>query len=145
MFGQPTDAAPLDWSWVEEQLVRSDTYWVTTRGNGRPHPRPVWGVWVDDRLHLSIGSPEINRDLERDPELTVHLPNGIDVVIVEGTASGSTDDPVFVDAYDAKYDWAYDAEAYGPFVTVQPTIVMAWRAAGPAGRDGFRHVGCWRC
>ena len=42
-------------------------------------------------------------------------------------------------------DYPYDAEAYGPFVTVQPTIVMAWRAAGPAGRDGFRHVGCWRC
>ena len=46
-------------------------------------------------------------------------------------------------AYDKKYDWTYDLEQYGPFTTIDPSNVLAWRAAGPAGRDGFAHTGRW--
>ena len=32
---------------------------------------------------------------------------------------------------------------YGPFTRIAPVAVMAWRAAGPAGREGFTHAGRW--
>ncbi len=34
----------LPWSWAEEQLAKSRTYWISTaRSGGRPHTMPVWG------------------------------------------------------------------------------------------------------
>ncbi|HTH06990.1 MAG TPA: hypothetical protein VL916_14020, partial [Ilumatobacteraceae bacterium] len=71
------------------------------------------------------------------------LPDGLDVVIVEGAITGPTSDAAVVAAYDDKYDWKYDLAQYGPFTAVTPTDVLAWRAAGPAGRDGFAETGRW--
>ena len=48
-----------------------------------------------------------------------------------------------IDAYDAKYDWTYDAVEYGQLTEVRPQTIIAWRAAGPAGRDGFVESGKW--
>ena len=46
-------AAPLPWSWAEEQLTDARNYWITTIGpTGRPHVRPVWGVWLDDTVQF---------------------------------------------------------------------------------------------
>lgn len=144
MYGQPSDAEPLDWAWVREQLVTAGTYWVVTPGTGHPHPRPVWGVWVGDRLHLSIGSPSIVHALEPGGLVTVHLDSSNDVVIVEGEAIGTTDDVDLVGVYNAKYDWSYSVNEYGPLITVLPSTVMAWRSAGWAGRDGFQATGRWQ-
>ena len=144
MFGAASTDAALDWSWVQQQLTDAETYWVDVAGSGtRPHARPVWGVWLDDRLHLSIGTPAIRRAATPGAAATIHLPDGLDVVIVEGAVTGPTSDADVVAAYDAKYDWKYDLAQYGPFTTVSPTDVLAWRAAGPAGRDGFAETGRW--
>ena len=78
--------------------------------------------------------------------MAVHLESGTDVVIVNGTAAVDASSTViaqFVEAYDEKYDWRYDAESYGPPTPVTPTEVFAWQAAGAAGRDGFRASGKW--
>ncbi len=105
----------------------------------------MWGVWRAGVLLLSVGSPVLAAALETNPECTVHLESGTDVVVVEGIARrGAEPDHADVDAYDRKYDWQYDYGEYGPFTHVSPTVVMAWRTAGWAGRDGFRHVGRWR-
>lgn len=144
MYGGPSDAAPLAWSWVEAELVGAGTYWVVARGGGWPHPRPVWGVWDDEALHLSIGSPVLGWALERDPTVTVHLDSGVDVVVVEGRVAGTTGAPDLIEAYDAKYDWTYTVDEYGPLTTVQPAKVVAWRSAGWAGREGFQQTGRWR-
>lgn len=144
MYGKPSQVAPLDWAWVDAELRTAGTYWVTAGGGGHPHPRPVWGVWSGDRLHLSIGSPVIARLLEQDPRVTVHLDSGTDVVIVEGTAVGPVDDIAVLRAYDDKYDWTYTIEEYGPLTGIAPTRALAWRSAGRAGRDGFQQAGRWR-
>lgn len=144
MYGQPSDADGLEWPWVEGQLESAGTYWVVARGAGHPHPRPVWGVLDGARLCLSIGSPGINRSLREDPLVTVHLDSGTDVVIVEGSAAGTTSDASAVAAYDAKYDWTYDLAQYGPLAVVAISTVLAWRATGPAGRDGFTQTARWR-
>ncbi len=144
LYGTFTESSPLDWTWVDEQLGAAGTYWVIPRGLGHPHPRPVWGVWVDHRLHLSIGSPVVNRQITAEPSVTVHLDSGTEVVIVEGTVAGTTEAPGLIQRYDAKYDWTYTIAEYGPLTTVAPTVVMAWRSAGWAGREGVQTAGKWR-
>ena len=114
------------------------------RVRGRPQPRPVWGIWADEWLNLSIGSPAISRLLEGQPEITVHLDSGTDVVVLEGVVAGRTDDPVLIRAYNDKYDGTYTKHEYGPLTRIRPTVALAWRAAGWAGRDGFRQGGRWR-
>ena len=144
MYGRPSEASPLAWSWVEAELVRAGTYWITARGAGHPHPRPVWGVWDDGWLHLSIGSPVVAGLLDLDPAVSVHLDSGVDVVIVEGRVAGSADASRLYQAYNDKYDWDYTIDQYGPLTTVAPTKVLAWRSTGWAGRQGFQETGRWR-
>jgi hypothetical protein len=145
IYGSPTEVSPLDWPWVDEQLEGAGIYWVVANGSGAPHPRPLWGLWIDYRLHLSIGSPVINRQLAAHtaPTVTAHLESGTDVVILEGTVAGTTEDATLLERYDAKYDWNYTVEEYGPLTTVVPTTAVAWRSAGWAGRESFRTAGKW--
>jgi hypothetical protein len=62
---------------------------------------------------------------------------------VEAQLRDAGPDPAELAAYDAKYEWQYDVAEYGPFTHVAPTVVMARRAGGRAGRDGFQQVGRW--
>ena len=144
MYGQPSATPRLDWAWVDAQLEAAGTYWVIARTPGHPHPRPVWGVWDSDHLYLSIGTPVTLRTLARDPAVTVHLDSGTDVVIVEGRAAGPDGGGVeAIEAYNRKYDWSYDPREYGPLQRVDADVVLAWRAGGWAGRDGFQQTGRW--
>jgi hypothetical protein len=96
-------------------------------------------------LHLSVGSPALQRSIEQDPVVTVHLDSGTDVVLVEGVAGHTergTPAPV-IEAYNVKYDWDYRVAEYGELIVVQPLRVLAWQAAGWAGRDSFQATGCW--
>lgn len=141
MYTQLSTLPELEWTWVDEQLRGALLYWVAVAAQGAPHPRPVWGVWVDDVLHLSIGTPAVRRAAPG-TAVSVHLDGAIDVVIVEGMIAGTTDDPAHVAVYDAKYDYRYDP-SLGPFITVAPETVIAWRSAGIAGKDGFTAAGRW--
>ena len=146
LFGARSDRAPLAWSWVEEQLAAAGSYWLVPRSSGHPHPRPVWGIWHGRRLHLSVGSPSLQRAISRDPKVTVHLDSGTDVVLVEGTTNPAAQDETpssVIEAYNTKYDWDYHVAQYGDLTVVQPVRVLAWRTAGWAGRDSFQATGCW--
>ena len=144
MYGEPSEESALEWSWVDAQLQAAGTYWVVGRSDGSPHPRPVWGVWSAGLLHLSIGSPPLLRQLNSDSAVAVHLDSGTDVVIVEGLVRGMAADPDAVASYDAKYEWNYNVDEYGAFAVIQAQRVLAWRAAGFAGREGFKQTGRWR-
>ena len=146
LYGAPSDQGPLAWSWVEEQLEAAGTYWLVARTSGHPHPRPVWGIWQDEQLHLSVGSPTLLRALDRDPAVTVHLDSGTDVVLVEGTTRRRTEHKTafsVIEDYNAKYEWDYHVAQYGELIVVQPLRVLAWRTAGWAGRHSFQATGCW--
>lgn len=147
MWGQASESPPPEWEWVESRLSDADLYWVVTRSEGYPHPRPVWGVWMGEALLLSVGSPVIGRELGADPRVTVHLDSGTDVVIVEGVGSIVTRVPViesFADCYNRKYEWEYSAERDGPPTRIEPRAILSWRAAGAAGRDGFPQAARWK-
>ncbi len=144
LYGQLSDSAPLGWAWVDAQLAAAGTYWIVANGVVHPHPRPVWGVWYEQSLYLSIGSPVIARQICERTEVTVHLDSGVDVVVVEGSVNGFSDGGEPIREYDEKYDWSYTVDEYGPLTTITPTTVLAWRSGGWAGRDGFQQTGRWR-
>ena len=46
----------LSWSRVVERMSVARNYWLATlRSDGRLHSVPVWGMWVEDRLHFGGG------------------------------------------------------------------------------------------
>ncbi len=142
-YGNPSTHPGLEWAWVDTQLTEAGTYWVSTGAARHPHPRPVWGVWADEMLHLSIGSPRLAAARLGTP-MTVHLDSGTDVVIVEGKVEAPTVDPALIAAYDTKYTWTYVVATYGPLISIRPQLLLAWRSAGWAGRDGFIATSRWR-
>jgi hypothetical protein len=130
MWGQrKADAAPVEWAEVEGRLRGAITYWLVAGG---AVARPVWGIWHEDELWLSVGSSMLWRGLQASPEASVHLDDGHDVVIVEGTHR-AVDDPAvlvgFVEPYNAKYRWDFTPEnTLGPIVVLTPRVVLAWKA-----------------
>jgi hypothetical protein len=144
MYGNPAAVDGLEWAWVDEQLREADAYWATTPGRGHPHPRPVWGIWVDRLLYLSVGSQTLAAELGVGGAVTVNLGSVTDVVIVEGVSVGPADEADLVAAYNLKYEWNYAVADYGPFTAIAPVKIMAWQSSGWAGRGGFETTGRWR-
>jgi len=72
---------------VERRLERAPVYWIaSTRPNGRPHVVPRDGIWLDGGLYYG-GSPETvhHRNITHNPEIVVHIGDGQEAIIVEGT------------------------------------------------------------
>lgn len=88
-YGVPEEASgTLAWEPVESRLRDSHHYWMsTTRPDGRPHVVPRWGVWLETRLWYD-GSPTTVHatNLRSNPACTLHLEDGKQAVILEGTS-----------------------------------------------------------
>jgi hypothetical protein len=122
----------LPWGTVEEWLQASRNYWVcTTRADGRPHAKPVWGIWMQGMLVFSTAPASVTgRNLRRDPRMVIHLESGDEVAILEGRAGRLADGLLepFADAYEAKYDYRPPATGEAPWV-LAPKKVLSWTEA----------------
>ncbi|WP_458187554.1 pyridoxamine 5'-phosphate oxidase family protein [Haladaptatus sp. NG-WS-4] len=120
----------LSWGFVREQMAGDQNYWIaTTRPDGRPHARPVWGVWVDDTFYCGGGEKtRWVRNLTNNPAVTVHRESGETVVILEGVAEriDEATDLRLADRVDAAYEAKYGIEHGTPFFVVRPDVVFAW-------------------
>ncbi len=130
MFGGYQGSAELHWTWATKRLTQARNYWiVTTRPDGRPHSRPVWGIWLDDAFYFSTGSLAAS-NLATHPAITIHLESGSEVVIIEGVAEkvkGATLVEQIVSLYNQKYNWNLDSHNLsGPFYAVQPQVAFGW-------------------
>jgi hypothetical protein len=131
----------IDWTEVEGRLEQATVYWMaTTRPDGRPHVVPRWGVWLEGRFWYD-GSPNTVhvRNLIRNAACVLHLEDGAQAVIVEGTAGPSEPLPsdrgrLLSERFSAKYaDLGYTpgpdswsgADA-GGLVVFRPHKAMAW-------------------
>src|SRR5688572_23312454 len=141
LFGERRTSALLPWSWSAERLTGARNYWVAVvRADGRPHCRPLWAVWLDDGLWFTTGSPQLVRGLRSNPNVSVNLEDGSEVLILEGAAEQVTepaDLERFVAAYNTKYDHTAvvagdeiaDAEGpIGPAYLVRPRVVFGWQS-----------------
>jgi hypothetical protein len=142
-WDQPAKGDELPWDWAAERLVEARDYWlVSNRADGRPTVRPVWGIWQDDRLLLSVGSTSHWRNLQTSSEVTVSLGDAAEVVIVEGSASVELERTAierYVEVYNAKYDWNFTTDTAGGIVSVAPKTVLAWVSGRPdvTAQDDF--------
>lgn len=138
-YGIPaTDEGLLPWSWVEERLANARNYWVsTTHPDGRPHARPIWGVWLDGAFSFD-GSPETrrNRNIAANPAVSVHLESGDQVVILEGTVhEAGRPSRDLAERLVAAYTAKYAASGYTPtpdqwdrggLYVMRPARALAW-------------------
>src|SRR5262249_1490566 len=123
--------APLAWSWAEDQLADARNYWISTIAlNGRPHVRPVWGVWLDNTVQFTTGGRHVE-NIARDPRVTVNLESGEECVIIEGVAETTTDEArhqAFIEVYEPKYDWPMTLDFVDVLYVVQPKVIFGWIA-----------------
>lgn len=149
-YGDPGgDNDRLPWSHVEERLRTAPNYWISTVApSGRPHARPVDGVWVEGALCFG-GSDETRwvRNLMANPAISVHLASNAEAIILEGTAEYITDPahPLAAASTAAsreKYPQYFTEETspeFLPFWTLQPSTVYAWSLEGfPKGATRWK-------
>jgi hypothetical protein len=135
-YQMPEDTTNLlSWDFVATHLAPSYHYWLNTIcADGRPHAVPVWGIWYNNRVHFE-GSMKTTwaRNLVRDPRITVHLPNGEQVVIIEGVAHIIEDNEIDSDEWnrlDTQFQSKYQVDKGSPYWYVQPRKVLAWNGGG---------------
>ena len=136
--------AYLTWDWVVARLTESQNYWLCSvrppspeAPGGRPHVVPRWAVFLDGKIYYD-GSPETrhSRNLESNPRISVHLENGTEAIILEGT-SGPAGRPSpelgqrLAEAYRTKYkDLGYapepDSWDQGGLYVFTPRQCIAW-------------------
>lgn len=138
MFGGHLEPKPLPWAWAAGQLDRAFNYWIaTTRPDGRPHTRPVWGLWLDGAFWFTTGSLAAG-NLAQQSAITVHLESGNESVIIEGVAEQVTDSTLletFKHAYGVKYH-GWEIDPGDPTYCVQPQVAFGWFADGSGLDNG---------
>jgi hypothetical protein len=135
----PEPGERLPWARVIEWLVAARSYWVdTTRPDGRPHAKPVWGLWRREGFLFATHPQSVTaRNLADNPRVVVHLESAERVAILEGHADPVADRTEIEDfsaAYEAKYgvrvDPAHPGELHAVAVyRVRPTLALTWTEA----------------
>lgn len=121
----------VSWDFVSEHMLNSRHYWISTvYPDQRPHVVPVWGIWHQNRFHFE-GSMQTawGKNILNNPQVTVHLPDGDKVVILDGTAHLIQDDEISGDDWDLldkTFQRKYQVDVGSPYIYVKPTRVLAW-------------------
>jgi general stress protein 26 len=125
----------IAWDHADSKLAGETVYWISTATRqGKPHSAPVWGIWKNDRLYFETHpSSAKGRNLTANPRLVVHVQDGNDTVIVEGTARREKSAKVLdllVKEYTRKYGYTPDWSNTRDHIVfkVDPKIVHAWKA-----------------
>jgi Pyridoxamine 5'-phosphate oxidase len=146
----PGDMTP--WATASARLETPEkdrTYWLATvRPDGRPHVRPILGLWLDDAFYFITGETTRKaKNLHANPQCvltatSLALP-ALDVII-EGDAVKVTDHhkvQQVVDAYASRLHWPLTVGDGGVFGPNAPTSLCGVRAHTHDGRWPPRH--CW--
>lgn len=137
-----TSGGLLPWSWAEQRLLGSRSYWLaTTWPDGRPHVMPVWAVWLDSALWFSCGPDSRKaKNLTTDPRCVLTTDNATEPVVCEGSASLCTDrDSIdrFARAAVAKYESVSDGDYDLDFYLANSTYVLRPRKVIALSEEDF--------
>lgn len=125
----------LELATVDALIAGCKNYWIgTASATGKPHAIPVWGAYLDGTLYFH-GGPRTTRNLAENPQVSIHLEAGSDVVILEGTVTHCRNpdkarSQSLDDQFAAKYDWRPSGEGDDPvgegMLTLTPDRIIAW-------------------
>ena len=133
----------LSWRTVDLRLRAMREIWVAmTRPDGRPHAVPVWFWWSGASLYFTAHAGTLKpRSLAAAPSIVVHNGDGVDPIIIAGTATVVTQ-PDELDRVSAAYGEKYVDPATGNRASVDPNVevvirvrvkrVQAWAYANAA-------------
>ncbi len=131
ILGVQEGSGLLPWARTSERLAAAHNYWInTTRSDGSPHVKPVWGLWFEERFYFGTSPTSLTgRNMSANSWLSVHLESGDDVVILEGIAE-EVGDPALLprldEAYFSKYSYHLIQEGGGPVYALRHFVVFAW-------------------
>ena len=125
----------ITWAHAGEKLREEKVYWVSTSSSsGNPHAAPVWGIWKGNAFYFETAPGSVKgRNLRHNPRAVVHVQDGLDTVIVEGTVQrvrGRGELKALAADYVGKYDYTPDWSDKRSQVVfrVTPKVAHAWRA-----------------
>lgn len=121
----------LPWSRASKRLAGSRNYWIhTTRPDKRPHAKPVWGLWFEERFYFGTSPKSIDgQNMATNPSIVVNLESGDDVIVLEGTAEMVADSTLLSrldEAYYAKYSYHLVGAEAGPVYALRHKLAFAW-------------------
>ena len=117
---------PTAWETAREQLAGQSEYWLTTlMPDGRPHVRPLFTVWQDERLYF-VSSPTSRKakNLVDDLRCVISVSSEMAHFVVEGEAEkvkGQAQLQQVAQAYDSKYGWKVDVRDSAFYADGAPT------------------------
>lgn len=125
----------ITWRHANNKLARESVYWVSTASSrGRPHAAPVWGIWKANKFYFETDPNSAKgRNLSNNQSIVVHVQDGNDTVILEGSARGEKKVETlnqlkrdYLRKYEYTPDWSSES---GQIVfRVGPKIIHAWKA-----------------
>lgn len=118
----------LPWKWAEDTLSKTKNYFLaTTRGDGRPHVMPIWGVWTDGEFYFSTGKKSVKaRNLAANPNCVVCAGTAEEAVILEGTVEKVGDKKIVqrvATVYLKKYNFDF-SKMNEPTFVVRPRVAF---------------------
>jgi nitroimidazol reductase NimA-like FMN-containing flavoprotein (pyridoxamine 5'-phosphate oxidase superfamily) len=121
----------LPWLWVEERLLRSHDFWLSTvTPDGAPHLMPVWAVWHEGRLWFSSSNGSRKaRNLGSEPRCTLSTENPLEPVVVRGRAQRVTDRDALtavLEAENEKYGTDYGMDMVDPVSNSVFAVLPEW-------------------
>ena len=126
------DATATPWTAARERLENPQpgrTYWLTTlRPDGRPHVRPLLGLWLDGAFYFVTGeTTRKGKNLAGDPRCVIAASSttlpALDLIL-EGDARQVTDEARLqrvADAYGSTMGWPLEVRDGGVFGPNAPT------------------------
>jgi len=78
----------ITWAHANNKLAREEVYWISTASRiGRAHAAPIWGIWKENKFYFETDPNSAKgRNLLNNQSIVVHVEDGNDTVIVEGSA-----------------------------------------------------------
>lgn len=133
-YGLPdNDEGLLNWEDIRKRLEEAKYFWICTSSpSGKPHARPLWGAWINDRFYFDGAlTTGWGKNLSFNPRVEVHLESGSEVVIIEGIFSVSNDlNPdsfaSVQQSYTVRYE-TYQPETMEGLYMIRPLKVIAWK------------------
>jgi F420H(2)-dependent biliverdin reductase len=116
---------------VQNKLETEKNIWIASvRTDGRPHLVPVWFIWLEKKIYLSIDPTSIKaRNIALNTRVALALEDGSHPVICEGDAYLVS--PPFpeevIQQFFNKYAWEIPSEKqYNQLVEVHPRKWLVW-------------------
>ena len=124
----------ITWAHANNKLAR-EKVWISTASRlGRPHAAPIWGIWKENRFYFETPPNSVKgRNLSSNQSLVVHVQDGNDTVILEGTTRREKRTETlnqlrndYLRKYQYTPDWSNEQEQI--VFMVEPKIIHAWKA-----------------